>query len=330
MIPKVFQYPLSKVVDGLTVFHQFLYDAAILDQIRIKPCVISVGNLTMGGTGKTPFVDFLLSELEQMNLKACVISRSYKALATNPVKVDWSRKDSAELYGDEATWLANRHPETPVVVSQQKYKAASYVDENIKAQVVIVDDGFQHRSLHRDLDIVLIDCTQGVEALKTVPWGQAREPISALERASLIVLTKCNWVEPQVIEQIKSVLPFKAKVCCMNYLSELDLQPAPRKLLLVSGIARPDNFEKSIQQFNFKVFYHLKFPDHYQYDQRAIASINQHAKAEAVTDIVTTEKDFTKLQNFTFTKPITTVRQSLQWHPEPPEFLYEYFRKLVV
>lgn len=322
----------SVLVSQISKFHQFLYEAAVLDQARVSVPVISVGNLTFGGTGKTPFVDFLVGELKSLGIPCAVISRSYKAQVSEPLKVDPLLKESAQLFGDEPTWLAQRNLEVPVVVGRFKYQSAIHAAATTNAKVLVVDDGFQHRALHRDLDIVLLDATQSVQDLKVFPAGKAREDLQALKRASFVVITKCNLVDPKKVQELESFLPKNLAVFKMNYFTQLKLdfksdESEVPSALLVSALGNPDSLEASLQKLPVEIVFHLKYPDHFHYSKAAIEEIERQSQSDFIDFILTTEKDFTKLNKHVFSKRLITLSQSLSWDGARPESFYEFLSK---
>jgi tetraacyldisaccharide 4'-kinase len=302
---------LSKLYEFLVQAKNFVYDEGWLDQIKLSVPVVSVGNLSSGGTGKTPFVDLVISYYEKKGKKVGVVCRNYKAKIRFTDQIDLQHPQGASFYGDEAWWLAHRHPQAVVVVTPLKWWGAWKLVSKIKVDVVIVDDGFQHRSLARDLDIVLVDATTAKSEEQWLPLGLARESFQSLNRADLVVLTKCQLVDEVSLQNKKSLIPATKKVVCLK--SEIDfsdfkileksnvesgdlvVQESIPLVWAVAGIAKPEQFFNMLESNpNLKVKGTQSFPDHFAYQVQDIRDIEK--RAEDCDVILTTEKDFVKIK----------------------------------
>ncbi len=301
--------PLGNLYKRIVGFKNYLYDKDYFQSLKLPVPVLSLGNLTMGGTGKTPLTDFCLKYYQSRRIKTAVISRNYKAQVKDAAEVDLKREQAAAYFGDEPVLLAERNPQVHFFVGPLKYETALFAMERLNPSLIVVDDGFQHRKLHRNVDIVILDATENLENYSCVPEGRAREPWGALARATAFVVTKVNLVpEAQVEALLEKLRPFGKLIVPMTYeLRSLravhgaqekqlkDLQG--RKVMLVSGIAQPASFEKSLERFSLQFTGHLKYRDHYPYKSEDVDMIVKRWRELNSPDLITTEKDFVKLKS---------------------------------
>jgi len=258
--------------------------------------VISIGNLSVGGTGKTPFVIFLTKALK--NYKPAILTRGYKS----KIKKNILRKaQKASLYGDEPVLLAEKTG-VPVIVNSNRFEGASLVKG--KHQLFILDDGFQHRQLDRDIDIVLINVAEGFTQ-SLLPMGNLREPFSALKRSHYIILTNTQEIDKTNINRMMTQLQtvYKhAQVFSAFYKIEgiykkgEKTQIKKKNIFAFSGIGYTKSFQKSVQELFPKKNIVFKFwNDHHEYNQNDISLIKKYIKTGWA--IVTTEKDSVKLRD---------------------------------
>ncbi len=297
--------PLSVIYSQIVDFKNALYDRKQIKTYQAPVPVISIGNLTMGGTGKTPVTDFLLRSLVSKGKKVAVISRSYKADVSSPSLVDVHHPYSARYYGDEPVLLAQHNPKVDVYVGPTKWKTAQYACEEDQYDVLLVDDGFQHRKLHRDLNVVILDATEQMENYEVVPQGRGRESWASLERADLIVLSKANLATEEALTQLqnklpnKPFLPFNYQIKEMKDIKTHEIYSRERargkKMFLVSAIARPDVFEKMMGEIGQLVPGSIHYRDHHQYTREDVAQMIQKFKQSGADMLVTTSKDAVKL-----------------------------------
>lgn len=293
-----------------------LYKAGIRKAKRLKRTkVISIGNLSVGGTGKTPFVSFLARELSQQALTVAIVSRGYKGRANkNPTIVSNTQQTIIMDYrevGDEALMLARALEGIPVVIGRRRYDASRLAEEDFNPHTILLDDGFQHWGLARDLDIVLFDCSQELSSLRLLPEGRLREPLSALARADIVILNKCNLANSKKIAALENIVSGKAPQALFIH-SDLTLQgirkikdhreilPAEflngKKIIAFCGIAQPDSFFEMLSQEGAEIMYPLEFPDHYSYTVEDIRKIETAFMAKNGELIITTEKDAVKIE----------------------------------
>ncbi len=270
----------------------WLYDNSWLKQISVDRPVISVGNLTFGGTGKTPFVQLLLEYCKIKNIAVGVVSRGYKRQSTGVLEVQSS--DSLR-YGDEPSLIKKTYPNAIVYVGSRRVEAAqNLIATYPKTQLIIADDAFQHRNLKRNLDIVLIDSSKPLWHLRPFPFGLGRESLAGLERAHFLVLTRAE-LNQNLSPQIKfkgTVIECKTKGQPLRYLGSSKPFLKLEKLMAVSAIGNPQSFEKNL---NLPLVGVARFSDHYSYKQ---SDIDRLEKSESF--FVTTEKDEVKIQKLKF------------------------------
>lgn len=259
----------------------FLYDTGIFAAHRTGIPVVSIGNIEAGGTGKTPMTIALARELAARGLKPAIVTRGYRGRLRGPVRVRAGHRP--EDVGDEALLMA-RISGTDVIKSPDRVRGALFARSELGADLVLLDDGFQHRRIHRDLDIVLVSGDVRTGAL--LPAGSLREPADALKRADIVIHTKgaggggitaelvpCSLIDPSGSREDLSVLQ-------------------GRSVLAVCGIARPAHFSEMMGGFGARVET-MAFPDHHRFSPRDMEAIGEKARGKDL--IVTTEKDMVRL-----------------------------------
>jgi tetraacyldisaccharide 4'-kinase len=196
-------FPLRWMYQGVTGTRNWMYDHGVLKQHHVATKVISIGNLTVGGTGKTPVTLAVVDYLKMKNKSVGVVSRGYKREEKGVLEVDLSAS-AGQKFGDEPALIKFTHPDVPVVVGERRVAAAQEILAKAAVDFLVCDDAFQHRSLHRDLNILLFDATETVKNYRVLPVGRAREQINpALKRADIIILTKSNLVSAEELEKRK-------------------------------------------------------------------------------------------------------------------------------
>jgi tetraacyldisaccharide 4'-kinase len=288
---------LAQIYWTLSEVKNVLYQAGFLDSVKLQKPVVSIGNLTVGGTGKTPFTQMIIQRLTSRGIKVAVVGRNYRGQTKGTVRVDPALEQAAFLFGDEPALLAQKNPDVPVFVGPEKWSTAIQAFNTTDAECIIVDDGFQHRALHRNLDFVLLDATSELKDYKPLPWGLARESIKNLRRADFVVLSKVNMVPEETLQQLKALLPSDLPVIEMSYRLESPVEEAGFKVLAISGIAKPESFVLSLKQDTlYEVVGLLGFPDHHPFELRDLEKIYQAKVNSGAQVVVMTEKDFVKIQ----------------------------------
>jgi tetraacyldisaccharide 4'-kinase len=293
------------------------YQRRWVSSLTLKTPVVSLGNLTVGGTGKTPMADLVISYYEKHQKVVGVVSRSYKAEAQRPQRVDLAKSNAARIYGDEPLWLAQHHPEAIVYVGPQKWRTARVLETLEKIDVILVDDGYQHLRLNRQLNVLLIDLSQPISHYQVLPVGRAREAFSEFKRADFVILTKVQsrnletekWLKAQglfrkphalVKQKLGDLRRLRVEKPPENLNFRLMVDPdKPMRLLVVCALADPKSFLDLLRnRFPQIQFESVLFADHYQYSGRDIDSIESQQKIHSCQGIVTTEKDEVKLRGF--------------------------------
>jgi tetraacyldisaccharide 4'-kinase len=311
--------PLAALYRAAVAIRRTAYRLGIHGAERVGVPVVSVGNLTVGGTGKTPAALWLASRLRDDGLAPAIVTRGYGgSLAGRVVRATASRGSPAEgeaglaEVGDEAVVLAERFA-GPVVCGVDRVAAARAAVDRYGADVIVLDDGFQHWRLARDLDVVLVDGRTGLGNGHVLPAGPLREPVAALGRAGAIVVTKGD-VRRDLAEQMARAAPrvpvFSAelKPRCLVGLDDGSLVERPlgdvvgRRIVTVSGIGQPQPFYEILGQLEVRAVEVLEFPDHHAYAASDWQRINQAAHAAEL--VVCTEKDIVKLRHYPFTRGV--------------------------
>ncbi|MEE2641842.1 MAG: tetraacyldisaccharide 4'-kinase [Planctomycetota bacterium] len=257
--------------------------------------VISIGNLTTGGTGKTPLVCYFAGKLRELELRVAILSRGYGA--------------NVQGVNDEALELEIRLPDVPHLQDPNRKKMADIASAELESEILILDDGFQHRQLHRDLDILVIDATQPFGHEFLLPRGLLREPVRNLKRADLIVLNRCNFVSKKELallkERIRSIQPeiliTEAETVatelfdCQSVSSNIDTLPGSR-CLAFCGIGNPDGFRTTLDKAEVDLVNWRQYPDHHLYSRDDIEDLKLWVESHPECEMVLcTHKDLVKI-----------------------------------
>jgi tetraacyldisaccharide 4'-kinase len=304
-------YVLSLAYWAAVTLRKLLFRYSVFKS-RSLPCkVISVGNITLGGTGKTPLVVSLAGFLMQKEMHPAVVSRGYGRKYESQTLIVSDEKsvltDSASG-GDEPVLIGSRLPGVPVVVGSNRYAAAQKALESFNIHVIILDDGFQHFKVKRDFDIALVDAADPFGNGKIFPAGILREPIEALRRAHAVIITRSDAVEAieelkTRIRQITSARIFTSFQRALDLVEDRTGEIKPlsvlrgTKVLAFSGIARPEYFTSLLKSLGAVVSGERIYPDHYDYKKSDLAAVFKEAADHQVNMIVTTEKDAVRLRN---------------------------------
>ncbi len=302
-IAKSFLYCLSLLYGLVVKVLVFIYH---LKPYRLNCKVISVGNITLGGTGKTSLVALIAQYLKQKGHKVAILSRGYKRkLTTYNLQLT-----TYETMGDEPYMLKMNLGDVPVVVDTDRIRAAKLAIHNYGADTVILDDGLQQWPIKKDLEIVTIDATCPFGNRKLIPRGILREPLSSLKRADVFILTKTNLnpdnqdtkdflssINPQslIVESAHSPLGFYRLQERDEFLRLEALKG--ETVTLISGIADPDSFQNLIASLGIIIGLAFRFPDHYSYAQKDLEDIIRESQKKGIDTIITTEKDAVRLSN---------------------------------
>ncbi|OIO40424.1 MAG: tetraacyldisaccharide 4'-kinase [Candidatus Omnitrophica bacterium CG1_02_49_10] len=287
-----------------------LYQWRVLKPVRVGCKVISIGNITLGGTGKTPVVEWIANIIKDKGIKAAVLLRGYgRATAERKPSVVRNGSRMRDV-GDEAYVLGKNLKGIPIIVGRDRIEGAREAIKAFGAEAVILDDGFQHWRIARDLDIVTIDTTNPFGNGATIPRGTLREPISHLGRADIFILTRSN-VDKGNIPYLKNIL---RKLNPPAVIAESIHKPSHfevltdenrkveisamtnRRVCILSAIGNPVAFDNMAEGLFLEVAMRAHFVDHHNYTKSDIEKVLERSKDAGIKDIVTTQKDAVKLE----------------------------------
>jgi tetraacyldisaccharide 4'-kinase len=320
--------PFTWLFALITNVRRYFYESGLFKSNKLSKLVISVGNLTVGGTGKTPFVDVLLTQFESKNLKVGVLSRGYGRSSSEILEVKLDSKTSD--VGDEPLWLKKRHPQSQIIVGANRVKASEKLSE---VNVIILEDGFQHFQIERDFDIVLVDTTLSKKRQALLPAGRSRESWKSISRADSVILTKTNFTledrvdeladmvfNEGVLDVLESQTVFKN---CMHLMTGEPMVISDKKVFLCSAIATPENFEKTVKSTGAQILKHSALKDHAGIGAKEISNILNEAKKVKADLILITEKDAVKWKEASpasLDLPIGVVSTEMIFSPPLPEY----------
>lgn len=269
--------PLSAVFGAGVAVRNALYDRQVFQSRKLSRPVVSIGNISVGGSGKTPFVIALGQLLTERGIAFDVLSRGYGRTSTEIAVVD--PNGSPAQFGDEPLLIAQKL-HTPVIVGADRYQAGLLAEKKFSSKLHLLDDGFQHRRLHRDFDIVLLPEEDQEGTL--LPTGRLREPVTALSRADAVVLPNSpdRHVEARKVWLARRVVEFPTST---------------GKVIAFSGIGRPRQFLDSLKASTLEIAGSVTFRDHHRYDQRDINRLLALRKQAGSDSFVTTQKDVINL-----------------------------------
>ena len=310
------------------------YRIGIRRQAQLPCPVISIGNLSVGGTGKTPMTQLVCRLLTKRGVKPCILSRGYRGkheygqgVVSTESRVELNASDA----GDEAYLLARSLPGVPVIVGKDRRKTGRMAIERFHPDAVVLDDGMQFYQLRRDLDIVLIDAQRPFDNGWTFPRGLLREPPSHIRRAGCVVITNVDKVDQrslgqvrQQVERLARTLPiFEARYCARR-LAPLDGSSdrtvewlRGRKVAALSGLGNPENFERQIIAGGGVIVHSLRLGDHDQPTMTALTEMMEEAQRSGAEAIIVTEKDAVKLPPIGRPLPFLSLEVAMQIDDEP-------------
>ena len=310
--PKIYKYlflPLLVIPAYiyLLIVHlrNLFYDFNLLRSKKIGVPVISVGNISAGGSGKSPFTVWLASSMQKLGYKPAILSRGYGRKSKGLVVVSNGEKVLADslLGGDEPVMMAEKLPGIPVIADADRIRGAEYIVREFDVNVIILDDAFQHRRIHRDLDIILWNSKQSGTDLLPLPAGHQRDEKKRLKKCDLLFLTKADensaekWRDLEKFHKIDAVLSYKNENPRHVASGEELKDRSDYSMVAVAGIAFPHDFfawlKKTYPKINW-IF--IPLPDHVGYSPEFFADLKK--KYPRCRGVVTTEKDRVKMRNF--------------------------------
>jgi len=317
-------FPLTFLWEWVYIIRRFMFNYGLLKKNYFQVPIISIGNLTFGGTGKTPFTLWLSEYLgEQKKKRVFVLMRGYKG---NLEHGSGLLKSGARLgynpfeYGDEALLLARRLKNTYIAVGKKRSENLAHYFDEVSPDVVLLDDGHQHLKLNRNLNIVLFDSLMSLDKYKVAPQGYMREGFTALKDADVVVLGRADLVTSEKLNSLKTLvhkynprIKF-AEICyrptglfniSCEKVFEID-HLIGKRVICVAGIASPSSFFKYIENLGMEVIHQVSFPDHHYFKAEEINQLVEQSIAEDAY-ILTTEKDIVKIRRVVDTERLLYV-----------------------
>jgi len=322
-------WPLAFLWESIYKFRRFCYNYGISPQNKFQVPVISIGNLTFGGTGKTPFTLWLSKYLGSMDKRVMILTRGYKGklehksgILRTGRRLGYNPFD----YGDEALVLARRLENASIVVGKNRSENLRFYFEEESPDIVLLDDGHQHLKLHRNINIVLFDTLMPLSKYKVAPLGYMREGFSALKDAELIVLGRCDQASDEQKTNLKSLIREHNKVAPFaeiayrpkgfyysSFEEAFDLEAIRgRNVICVAGIASPLSFYNLVESLGGIIVHKESFPDHHYFKADEISLLLEKAKQENAI-IVTTEKDIVKWRRISDDKNVVYLEINIDF-----------------
>ncbi len=314
-------FPLAMFYWGLVYWRSLFYKYGFFVSRRLPCSVISIGNITVGGTGKTPTVIFLAEYLKGKGKRVAVLSRGYGRATKGTLMVSDGNGPNVswEESGDEPFLMAKKLNKIPVVVDEDRFRGGMFIMQKFNPDIILLDDAFQHRAIERDLDLVLVNSGDKSFDHKLLPYGLLREPWMNINRGDAVILTKTNLKKPKpfLIRKIKeSRLPILHST---THASISTLSPEKpdsienKKVFIVSAIGDSSGFNQTVKNLGCDIVGEKVFPDHFKYSQSDWK--NTESLSAQVDYIITTEKDWVKIEHFSFTKPVIVVGIKIKIQP---------------
>ena len=326
---------LGSVYAKIADIRNSLYDKGTLRSYSLGAKTISVGNITTGGTGKTPLVAYIANILAERGEKVCILTRGYGRKDENErilVSDGTNILTDPRLTGDEPLELAKILGENAVIIADaDRVAAGKWAKEKFDMTAFVLDDGFQHRKVKRDLDIVCIDAANPFDNEKILPAGHLREPLANLKRADVVVITRANLAEDidslrHKISSLTNAQIFECRTLLNRIISLQRFNNGPNhsdeeqsavkeRAFAFCGIGNPSDFFRSVEE-SFDLRGSKAFPDHHKYSKIDIGIIEQEAAAAGANILITTGKDAVKLNAADFRLPCFVADISLAFNNE--------------
>jgi tetraacyldisaccharide 4'-kinase len=303
----------AKLYELLVRLRIAAYETNYLTPKRISATVISVGNITLGGTGKTPLVEYIARYLSQEGYSVAILTRGY-GRSSSGMKVLRGHQASAlpwhyREFGDEPLMLARALPDVPIIVNEKRYEGARFAERSFGSEVLILDDGYQHLRLARDLNILVLDATDPFGGFEMVPFGRLREPLYALNRADLIIINRAHrpFDQAQTLAVIGYIcgdqMPIFYTYPVITALRHLRTgrfygieQFSGWRASVLCGIGNPRAFCDDLADAGIQIASEHFFADHHPFTQADLDRATEGALAAQADMIVTTEKDAVRLE----------------------------------
>jgi len=313
-----------------------LYDHDILRSRKLPYPVICVGNLTFGGTGKTPLVAYLAVRLKESGYTPAVLSRGYKRkLGSSALLVSDGNQvlGTPKTCGDEPYLLARKLEGIVVAVGKNRFKAGQAVGKQPGRPVFILDDGFQHLKLDRNLDLLLIDGSRPLKNEALMPVGKLREPLSAMARADAIIVTREHLIAdlPELVREIRGwnptapIFPFSHEIDevydLKNQMRRSLSEFRGQRMIALAAIGNPTQFLKDLELTGISVQDRFLYRDHHPFSQLELENVLKRCQESSAMGVITTQKDAVRLQGLRFEKDQVFVISIKAKTRDPASFL---------
>ncbi len=308
--------PFSYLYGVVGWLRNFCYDSGLISSYRSVLPIVSVGNISAGGTGKTPVADWLVKEFQKQGKRPAIVSRGYGGSFSGAVGIVSSGDDilmTAAECGDEPCLLAKRNPDCPVIIAKKRINGIKALEKAKTADLIILDDGFQHRAVKRDVDLVLLDSSHPLGNGWPLPAGNLREFSRALRRADFLLMTRA---ETQNHPDIMGFQPYTSCHQLSAVAVSLDGEKRPLSqlknlnLLAFAGIANPEHFFVSLKNSGLSLQKKFSFTDHAVYQSQALGRLKEATRG--LDALITTEKDAVKLSADMFELPCYYVSMDIK------------------
>lgn len=327
--------PYSYVYGGIGLVRLKAYAAGMMERVKSDVPVLSIGNLSVGGTGKTPVTIDIARRLIDAGHRVAILSRGYKRKATAPYTVVSDGKkilSNCQEAGDEPFMMAQAVPDAIMISGKNRSSTAAVASQEFHCDVIVLDDGFQHVKLRRDFDLVLLDYSETLDDA-LVPAGRLREPLSAIGRATHIVISKVpHYPDPERMRRFQNLAAKHApsaqvSMCRFKpaYLRSMDgrshQEILGKKVVALCGIAKPNSFVDSLKQIGAEVVALKAYPDHHWFTQSELTDAQYDRTVLNADYIVTTEKDIVRLEIPEEVKEkVLALVMEIEWIGDAPVF----------
>jgi tetraacyldisaccharide 4'-kinase len=301
--------PFSLLYGAVVAVRNWMFDVGLLRRHSVSAKVVSVGNIGVGGTGKTPLVEYVARALQRRGRRVAVLSRGYGRVTSGYVVVSNGRQRCAESWdsGDEPAQMADKLEGVVVAVDADRVRGANRLIREFGVDAIVLDDGFQHRYLNRDVDLVVIPAEDARSTGFLLPAGNMREPRSSLRRADLIVLSRCrdrhqfSETRTALREKLdKPMVAMRMHPTLLHHVAGGNVasveEVSGRRVVAFSGIGHPEGFEATLRGLNVELVDHLRFGDHHEFRDGDIRTVVEVFIRSHAAMVLTTEKDAVRLR----------------------------------